>query len=369
MKKNYIIAVAIIAVVLLGYYLWSIKKSTQASQNPGGGLPVVTYRVDPKSLSDDILAVGTLQANEAVIIKSEIAGKIERAEFSEGQIVQKGDLILEIDSREYEQEVERTKAVYDLAQSTFQRNSDLSKVGAASKQSRDEARSTLLASKAAYEKANIDYEKTKLQAPFDGIIGLRAISTGDYLNVGSVITELVSIDPIKVEFTLPEKHFAVLKENLPILITVDAWPNKQFEGKLYAINPKIDPDTRNITAKAIIPNEEKLLRPGMFGYVTIHVSVNDKALLIPEESIIPNGGKVFVMKVVDGKAATVEVTLGTRSKGMVEIVSGLAQGDVVISAGHMKVRDGMPVTALPDERQAIPVAVEEKKTDNNSAGQ
>jgi membrane fusion protein (multidrug efflux system) len=371
MKKYYLPAIIAILLILTGYYLWSIKQSAgggaQAPQ--GGGLPVAVYRVEAKPLSDDLLAVGTLQADEAVTVKSEIPGKIDNIGFAEGQLVQKGDLIVEIDSRMYEQEVERTKAVYDLAQSTYQRNSDLSRVGAASKQSRDEARSSYIESKAAYEKANIDYSKTKIQAPFDGMIGMRAVSNGDYLNIGSVITEIVAINPVKVEFALPEKYFAVLKEGLTLFITVDSWPGRQFEGSIYAINPQIDPATRNIVAKAVIKNDDKLLRPGMFGYVTIHVDVNEKALMIPEESLIPNGEKVMVMKVIDGKVVSGEVKIGTRNKGMVEITSGVAEGDAVITAGHMKVRDGMPVTALPDERQMpAQAAPEGEKKPENTTG-
>jgi membrane fusion protein (multidrug efflux system) len=358
-KRYLVIVVAIIILAVAGYYLWNMKKGAGGPQQ-GGGLPVVTYKVEPKPLSEDIFAVGTLQANESITVKTEISGKIERIEFTEGQLVQKGDLLLEIDSREYEQELERTKAVYELAESTFNRRNDLSKIGAASKQDRDEARSALTESKAAYEKANINYEKTKIQAPFDGIIGLRSVSVGDYLNAGANITGMVSINPVKVEFSVPEKHFSVLREGLPLFLTVDAWPNKEFLGEIYAINPQIDPDSRNITAKALVPNEEKLLRPGMFGYVTIHVSIKDNALMIPEEGIIPNGDKFSVMKVVEGKVQPAEVKIGTRKSGMVEITEGVAEGDLVITAGHMKVQPGMPVTAIPDERQAPPV-VEEKK--------
>jgi membrane fusion protein (multidrug efflux system) len=359
--KKYIILIIII--ILLGaggaYYFWMLKSGAVAPQN--GGLPVITYRVEPTSLSDDIVAVGTLAANEGLTIRSEIAGKVENIQFAEGQEVHKGDLILEIDDRSYQQEVERTKASYELAKSTFQRQNDLSKMGATSKQARDQATSAFLESKAAYEKANIDYEKTKIMAPFDGIIGLRAISIGNYLSVGDVITELVAINPVKVEFTVPEKYFSVLQNGLQLYITVDAWPNKEFAGSLYAINPNINPDTRNITAKALIPNSDNMLRPGMFAYVTIHVSINDNALMVPEESLIQDAQKTSVVTVVDGKAKTVEVKIGTHKNGMTEIVSGLQAGDLVISAGHMKVRDGMPVTSIPDERQASPKVEEIKE--------
>jgi membrane fusion protein (multidrug efflux system) len=362
LKKYLINIIVVILIAIAGYYLWSWKKGGGGGMQ-GGGLPVVTYRVEPKVLSEDILAVGTLQANESITVKSEIAGKIENIQFSEGQLVQKGDLLLEIDSREYEQEVDRTKAVYELAQSTFQRRNDLSKIGAASKQDRDQARSALTESKASFEKANINYEKTKIQAPFDGIIGLRAVSVGDYLNAGVDITELVSINPVKVEFSIPEKYFSVLREDLPLFITVDAWPNKEFVGTIYAISPQIDPDTRNITAKAIVQNNENLLRPGMFGYLTIHISIKENALMVPEEAIIPNGDKFSLMKVVEGKVQPVEASIGVRKNGMVEIVSGVVDGDLVITAGHMKVQPGMPVTAIPDERQPQP-AVENTKTDH-----
>ncbi len=345
--KRYGIYILIAALVGAGiYYLFKHRGDThQAFQ--GGGLPVVTCTVTPQRLDEDLQAVGTLEANEAATIRAELAGMIKAIHFKEGQNVAKGDLLIEIEDNGFRTEVSRTAAAYDLAKITFDRRSELHKSGAASAQLEDEAGATLQQNKAAFDAAQIRLEKTRIQAPFNGIIGLRKTSVGDYLNVGDSITHIVSIDPMKVDFTVPEKYFSSLKEGLTVYLSVDAWPQKEFEGTLYAIDPKIDPDTRSLSAKALVPNPDKQLRPGMFAFIRLRVGEKENALLVPEEALIPSGNTMMVMKVVAGKAQPVPVKIGVRRGRLAEIVEGLSAGDEIITAGHMKVREGMPVSPIP----------------------
>lgn len=339
-------AALVLVVAGIGYGVWHIGKKDGALPQ-GGGMPVQTYKVVPQKLADDVFTVGALESSEAIEIKTEIAGKVAEIHFAEGQPVKKGDILLDIDNRNLQQECERTEAAYTLARLTYERKSELRKSGAVPVQIKDEAEAAMREKKAAYEDARISLEKARIMVPFDGIIGLRGISVGDYLEVGDTIAPLVSVDPMKVQFAVPEKYFSALKEGLPIEVTVDAWPDRKFFGNIYAVDPEIDPDTRNIIAKAIFSNAQRDLRPGMFAYIRIQISTRNDALVVPEESLIPQGQQMVVMKVEEGKAKMAPVTVGIRKNAYAEIVSGIKAGDVVITAGHMKVFEGMPVQPMP----------------------
>ena len=345
------IAVGLAAVVVTAYIIWKQMANHGAVQ--GGGLPVETYQLVPQELVEDLLAVGTLEASESVVIRTEVAGKVANIAFQEGQPIKKDGLLLSIDDRTYASEVERTGAAVELNRLTLERQSELRKSGATSQQLKDEAQAAVRQSAASHESAKITLGKTKITAPFDGIAGLRTIAIGDYLQIGDSITTLVAVDQMKVQFTVSEKYFAGLQQHAPLFVTVDAWPGKTFEGQLYAIDPNIDPATRNVTVKALLNNSDSALRPGMFAYVRLTLHTQSDALLIPEEALIPKGSQMNVMKVVDGKAKAAEVIVGVRQKGMVEIKKGLQAGDVVITAGHMKVQEGMPVQPVPAATKAM----------------
>lgn len=344
---------AIFIAAVTGYYMWKHREPTPPQQ--GRGMPVETFIVAAQPLAEEFHAVGNLEASEAVVVRTEVPGKIAAIHFTEGQPVKKDELLLEIDDRMYVQEVERTRAAYDLSKLTLDRQTELSKSGATSEQLKDEAQAAMVQSKATKESAELMLERTKIKAPFDGIVALRKIAVGDYLNVADAVTNIVAVDPMKIEFSVPERYFSSLQEGLKLYVSVDAWPGLEFEGHVYAVNPEIDPETHNITAKALLKNQaigekEKVggyLRPGMFGYIRLTLNTKPSVLLIPEEALIPKGDKMSVMKVVDNKVQTVEVTLGVRQKNMAEITSGLENHDMVITAGYMKVQEGMPVTSIP----------------------
>ena len=165
------------------------------------------------------------------------------------------------------------------------------------------------------------------------------------------------------QVAVPERYFSHLEDKLPVSISVDAWPGKEFDGELYAIAPSVDVATRNMSVKAMVRNKEGALRPGMYARVKLGLGENANALMIPEEAVIPQGDAKSVMKVVEGKVEPAEVTLGLRKDGKVEVISGLTAGDMVITAGHMKVQPGSPVTVLPEE--TAPAAGDEQQTTGN----
>lgn len=346
--KKLIILILLVVLVIGGYSFWRHKARPKISpQMPA--VKVITYEVVPTKFIENLTAVGTLDANAATLIRAEVPGKVAKIEYKEGQAMKAGDLILEIEDDNYLQGVERAQAAFELATLTYNRNIELQKSGAVALQAKDESQASLRMTESDFETAKILLRKSKIKAPFDGIVGVSTISVGDYLNVGDPVIYIASIDPLKMQFTVPQKYLSNIKDGAPVVIETDAWPNKKFEGNIYAINPQIDVDTRNITIKALVPNSDGFLRPGMFAYINLGVAENDVALLVPEEALIPSGELMTVIKVVDGKAQTAKVKVGVQQNGMAEITEGLKPGDVVISAGNLKVRDGVSVQSISGE--------------------
>ena len=198
--------------------------------------------------------------------------------------------------------------------------------------------------------------KTVIRAPFAGVVGLRKISPGAYVSPGQDIVRLESIDSLKLDFRIPETFLARMGKNQVVNLQVDAFPKEKFSGSVYAIEPSIDEQTRTILARARITNTGGKLRPGMFARVSLVLDTHANAVLIPEQAIVPKGQQSFVFRVIDGKAKLTQVTTGKRSDGEVEIVSGLAASDVVVTDGQMKLQDGFGVMTGPPPTAGAPTA-------------
>lgn len=354
MKK--IIAFIIVLLIVVGvYYFWP-KKEKKVEQGPPPKVKVITYTVVPGQLVVNLETVGTLLATESTTIRSEVAGKIEAMPMLEGQAVKKGDLLIQIDDMDYQQEVERKKADFELAQLTYERNAKLVQAGATTQQIKDESNAAMMIKKAAYETAKIQLERTRIVAPYDGILGVTNISLGEYLPIGTAIINISAINPILAQFPISQNYFSRIKLEEPITLTVDSWPGKKFKGSIYAIDPQIDVETRTVPVKAEVPNKKSLLRPGMFAHISMPVEVKENTLLVPEEALIPSADQMTVLKVVDGKAQIAKITTGIRQNSMVEVTSGLEEGDVIISSGQLKVQEGMPVEAINPETSESPPA-------------
>jgi membrane fusion protein (multidrug efflux system) len=188
--------------------------------------------------------------------------------------------------------------------------------------------------------------KTEIKAPFAGVIGLRVVSVGDYVKEGADVVNLESIDPLKVDFRVPEIYMRQVQVGQTLTVTLDALPGNTFEGKVFAVNPLVDAAGRVVVIRAIVANPDTSLRPGMFARVRLITRDEKEALVIPEQAIVPQGDEQYVFRVVDGKVARVKVEIGQRRDGKVEITKGLGAGDVVVTAGQLKLRDGMPVTII-----------------------
>lgn len=302
--------------------------------------------VEVDTVLEDIRAVGTLQPDESVVIAPEIAGRVDRIHFAEGDQVAQGDVLVELDATTLRAELTKARSDLSLAESNRERATTLAQRGTGTLRARDEAVAAHQVAEADVALAQARLEKATIRAPFAGVIGLRAVSTGAYVTPGTRIVELSKVDPIKVDFRVPELVLSSLRPGQPIRVTVDALPGRTFEGEVYVIDPIVDENGRAVRLRARIPNAERLLMPGLFARVRIVVERRENAVLVPESAVFAEGGRRLVYRVVDGRAAVTEVELGHRRPGRVEVVSGLAAGDVVVTAGHQQVRDGARVDVV-----------------------
>jgi len=319
---------------------------SEAAEDSKPAVPVEASKVVAAPLSEQVTAIGTLLSDEAVTISSEIAGRLKEIHFEEGQPVEKGALLFSLDDSVYRAQLDDASAKLKLAAQTNKRTSTLFSNKYATAQSADEASSNLAVNTAAVELARVQLDKTRITAPFAGIVGLRHVSAGEYITAGQALVNLEAIDPVKADFRVPEKFLPAIRVGQTIKIKVDAFPEDSFEGRVYAIDPRLDVAGRSLLVRAMVPNRDQRLRPGLFARVTVLLQLKEDALSVPEQAIVPQGESQFVFKIVDGKVKLTKVKIGTRREGRVEIVEGLTAGDQVVTAGQLKIRDGSPVTIV-----------------------
>ncbi len=341
---------ALIAVLLAGsLWLFAQPKRTAGPGGPPGGfaVPVEAAPVRVGLRRREAEAIGTLRSWESVVVKPEVTGRIAKINFEEGTLVKQGQVLVELDAAEAEAEVLRAKAALDLAKETYQRALTLRQGGAGSVATLDRAQADLATAEATLKLADARLAKTRLVAPFDGVIGLRKVSVGALLVPGQEIVNLEQINPLKVDFKVPEMLLAAVKVGQTIRLRLDAMDGRAVDGTVYAIDPLLETGGRAIVLRARIPNADGLLRPGLFARVVLTIDEKNDAIFVPEQSVLPGSdGSKSVFKAVDGKAAMTRVELGERIKGEVEIVSGLKPGDVVVTAGLPKLRPGVSICNL-----------------------
>ena len=305
---------------------------------------VVGFKTEQKDLSDTISMVGTLQANESVNIKSEIDGLIEKINFQEGQHVHKGDVLFQVEKNKLQAAYEKAEANLKLAETTAKRYENLVKSQAVSQQEYDETVATLQSNRAAVALAKEQLEDATILAPFDGVMGERLVSVGQYISQGTQLSSIYNQDPIKAEFHVPERYLSDVKLGQTVKFKVAAYKDTSYDGKVYFIDPKIDTVTRTALVKAHVANPEGELREGMFANVELIVSVSKDAVVIPEAALIVKGDDVFVYVVKDDQTVELRpVTTGKRFEGLVVIDKGLAKGEVIVTEGYQKIGPGSKV--------------------------
>jgi membrane fusion protein (multidrug efflux system) len=316
---------------------------TRAQENRPQGVAVEAQKVTIGEVIEDIRAVGNLQPNEAVIIAPEIAGRISRIAFGEGAKVKEGDILVELDPVILQADLDKARSDLLLATANRQRADTLAERGSGTNRARDEANASYRAAQVNLALAEARLSKSSLVAPFTGVVGLRSVSAGAFVAPGQRIVELVQVDPLKVDFRVPENFAPKVRVGQTVLIASDAAPDANYEGKIYAIDPLVDVNGRAIRLRANVPNADGKLSPGFFARLRVITERRPQAIIVPESAIFPLGGRTLVYKVVNGRSVQQDVVLGQRMPGLVEIREGLKPDDMVVTSGQQRLREGVAV--------------------------
>jgi len=311
---------------------------------------VITEQVRLRHIVDEIQALGTARANESIEIQPRISSLIERITFDEGQLVKSGDLLVELENTEIVAGLSLARASLSESQSLYNRSRSLADSQAISASNLDQLLAQVRVDEAQVEAAQARLENTVIRAPFSGRVGLRRVSPGGLVNTSTIITTLDDVSKIKLDFSVPEAFLTVLAEGMNIAATSLVYPERVFNGTVASIDTRLDPVTRAVQVRAIIPNSEGLLKPGMFMSVDLERD-RGEMVVAPEQAIVPEGNNQYVFVVADGIAEKRKVELGRRIPGFVAITSGLDAGESVITEGTHKVRDGTPVE-VPEQAVA-----------------
>ena len=333
----------------------------------GAGRPpaVEVAKVESMTLVDETQAVGSLRSRQGVMLRPEVGGRVKQILFSDGQRVRKGQLMVQFEDQLQQAQVAQARAELSIAEANHKRNQELVAQNFISQRSLDESAAALEVSRAKLSLAQATLQRLQVLAPFDGITGLKQINVGDYLKDGADMVNVEDIDAVLLDFRLPERFQAKVRAGQKTQLTVDALPGRPFSAIVQAVDPLIEANGRSVGVRGCIDNRQQQLRPGMFARVNAVFGSRDNALVIPEEAIIPQGGRTFVVKVVQGDKPDVRVServavkVGLRQPGKVEIVEGLSAGDTVVTAGHQRLqKDGtaLRVVELPQAAGGRPVA-------------
>jgi len=315
--------------------------------------PVEVAQVKVDTVTEEVSTIGTLKPDESVVIKSEVAGRIQTIEFIEGQKVEAGAPLILLDASEYKALLEQNNATLVLNKQSYDRIKDLFNKQLTSRQTLDEAKSKLDESKAKLAVDKVRLDKMTIKAPFSGILGLREVSQGAYIIPDQPLVRLDKLDTIKLDFKVPEIYLSKINRGQTVTVILDSFPAKEFTGKVYAMDLAVEEESRTLLLRAKLPNPNLELQGGLFARVKLVLSQREKALLIPEQAIVPQGGDSFVFKIQEDKAILTKIKLGQRRTGDVEVIEGLNANDFVITAGQMKLRPNATVTIVtpPQEKK------------------
>lgn len=347
-----LVIVAVIAVIFIyprRDHIFGGKTAGPApTQQPGGPgqdapLPVNVVEIRPERLENNLSITGTIIPNETVNLRSEISGLVKRISFREGEFVKKGTPLVYLNDDELKAQYERLEYTKKLFESQENRQKQLLAKEAISQEEYDIVLNQFNTNLADLRLVDAQLNKTVIRAPFDGVLGLRMISEGSVIGTADVIASIVNIDPIKIEFSIPERYANQVKLGSTIYFSSEAG-GQEVEGTVYAYEPNIDAGTRTLKLRATSPNKQRTFLPGMFVRIKFILGVEENALMVPSEAIIPelSGYKVFVVN-SDKKVEERQVSIGTRTDRYVQIVNGLNEGDLVLTTGVLQARTGMPV--------------------------
>jgi membrane fusion protein (multidrug efflux system) len=322
------------------------QKSGTGTPPPAPAVNVTATTLQPQAWSDEIEALGTAKANESVTLTAKITDTVRRVNFTDGQIVDAGDVLVEMSAGQQAAALLEAQANYKEANRQFTRNQDLVKQGTVSRSAFDAAEAARDSNSARVGAIRAQLADRVVTAPFGGMLGLRQVSPGALVTPGTVITTLDDVSIIKLDFSVPETFLGVLASGQEVAAHSAAWPEKEFRGRITSIDSRVDPVTRSVIVRAEIPNDERMLRPGMLLTVRVYRPAR-QVIALPEIALTQVGDNAFVYRVrPDATVEQVRVGIGARHRGEVEIVDGLAAGDKVVVEGTVKLRSGAKVQVV-----------------------
>ena len=335
--------IIVIAIILPKLNLFQTKADSQSGSGFAPGLtPVKSYIVQPQALNDRVITSGTVLANEQVELRSEVSGKITRIDFEEGTQVSRGQLLVKINDSELQAQLRKVDQQLELAEKREFRQRQLLERQAVSQEVYDQTLNELNNLKAEVELLDARIDKTEIRSPFDGVIGLRYVSAGDYISPSSRITAIQDIDPVKIDFSIPERYARAVSTGDEIQFTAESLMDT-YTGQVYAIEPEIDLETRTLQLRAIASNTNAEILPGAFVEIELILDAIPNALMVPTEALVPEiqGQKVFLVK--NGKATPVQVETGIRTEDKIQITQGIQPMDTVVTSGILSIRPGADV--------------------------
>lgn len=352
--KNFAGVVAICALLaVLGAKLggWSTSESSTGVPASEPNVMVEVTPVVVGSVTESIQTVGTLEAIASITVRPEIAGVIRRIHFQDGQVIERAAPLLELEPEELQSQVNQATAQEKMALLTYERLKRLNDQQdvIVPTQQIDEARMAWHAAAANSLLYATRLKKTVIRAPFGGTLGLRRVSVGDYVQPGQDIVNLEDLSTLHVDFKVAEVWLSRLHVGQKLIVMTDAFPHTTFDGQVTAIDPRVDATNRTVAVRAAIPNPAGTLRPGLFVSVRLNLGENTHAFLIPEEAGVLRQDKTMVFRLEERTARLTEVTLGLRERGMVQVRSGLKEGDYVVRTGTHKLHDGERVSIKSSE--------------------
>ncbi|MCC5852536.1 MAG: efflux RND transporter periplasmic adaptor subunit [Alkalimonas sp.] len=346
MAKKYsaIVLFLLTALALLAAYLfYQTQQETNGQRPPARAIAVKTSHASMQPLARQVNALGTGLANDSVQLIASSSEYLTYLNVIEGQSVQQGDVIARLNDVEQRARVAELQAQLTEQQRQLERLKNLAATQAAAQSMLDEQQSRVNTTLAQLESAESRLRQMTIRAPFDGVLGLRTVSQGAFINSGSVITTLDNIAQLRVEFNVPERFIAELAVGMPVAIRNIAFRNEVFEGQIKAIDPRIDPVTRSVRVHGVVDNQDLRLRPGMLLDVRVTLA-NQDVLMVPENALVPLQNRQYAFIVdQDDRVTQVQVQVGERIPGWAEVLDGLADGDEIIVEGVQKVRTGVTI--------------------------
>jgi membrane fusion protein, multidrug efflux system len=317
-----------------------------------GPVTVEVGKVQRLRIEEDAQAVGTLTSRQSVMLRPEISGRIAKLGFADGKRVRRGQLLVQLDNSLQMAQLRQSEAQAGIANTNLLRNRELVAQNFVSQSVVDQSAAALEVAMAQVALSKAQLERMTILAPFDGVAGIGRVSVGDYVKDGADIVNLEDTSQVWVDFRLPERYLAQLKPGQGVDVTLDAMPGRNFNGRIDALDSQLDANGRSLLVRARLANPDGVLRSGMFARTRTLLAVRDNALVVPEEALVPQGGKQFLIKLVDGPQGKltqrIEARIGARMVGKVEVLGGVSEGDTVVTAGQNRLLRGdqLPVRVI-----------------------